>query len=126
MRDGDIHIGGVYRIRDWDDMAAEFGLIAGGIYDESIDCKFKFTAGMKPLCGQKFTVKEISYEWSDMYVKSEEGVEKKMLPSWRSIFSWKISPDMLEPWIEEEVVEGVPEDSLFDFIMGSEYGGIDR
>lgn len=118
MRKEDIHIGDVLRIRRWEDMEAEFGIYEGD--ERCIDCAFRFTTSMKPLCGQKFTVKEINYEWSNINVKSKEGVER-LTPRWRSK-PWKISSDMLEPWTEEEVFEGVPEDSLFGFLMGSEEG----
>lgn len=110
MKYRDIHVGDVLRIRRWEDMEAEFGLGDDG----EINCSFKFTKNMLPVCGQKFTVmKRDSRErfWS------EEGVEKINLPTWRD--HWNISADMLEPWCEEEIVEPVSEDSLFDFLMGT-------
>ena len=52
MRDEDIHIGDVLRIRQWDDMAKEFGVNDYG----SIPCRCAFTEDMCYLCGEKFTV----------------------------------------------------------------------
>lgn len=41
-------VGELVRIRQWDDMAKEFGTTASG----SVDCRHFFTERMKPLCGK--------------------------------------------------------------------------
>ena len=76
-------IGDILRIRQWDDMADEFGIIG-----DTIECKFGFTPAMRYLCGQKFTVKEIY----DGEFQSEEGIENDT----HSDDYWSISEDMLE------------------------------
>lgn len=94
-------VGDVCRIREWDDMAAEFGnpTFPGG----SIPVQFTFTELMRPLCGRQFTVKSI---FGSKYY-SEEGVENQA-----TIGQWNISADMLEL-----VSDGAPEDlgGLGDF-----------
>lgn len=107
MKYRDIHVGDVLRIRRWEDMEAEFGLDDDG----EINCPFKFTKNMLPMCGQKFTV--MKRDLRERFF-SEEGVEKVNLSQWRDY--WNISADMLEPWEDEEFV--APEESLFDFLTG--------
>lgn len=107
MKYRDIHVGDVLRIRRWEDMEAEFGLDDDG----EINCPFKFTKNMRPMCGQKFTVMK---RGSGERFFSEEGVEKTNLSLWRD--HWNISADMLEPLEDEEFV--APEESLFDFLAG--------
>lgn len=41
------------RIRDWDDMASEFGII--NEYSE-IPCKYTFIQAMQVFCGQEYTI----------------------------------------------------------------------
>ena len=116
MRDHDIYVGARLRIRNWSDMAAEFGTDYGG---SDIDCRFGFTREMAGLCGKPFTVTE--YKLRDngrISYSSAEGTELINAPSWRRN-GWNISSDMLEPLEDEEAVEGVPEGSLFDFLMGT-------
>lgn len=43
------------RIRQWDDMAREFGYGSGG----SIPCEASFIDDMRYLCGQEFTIETI-------------------------------------------------------------------
>ena len=47
MKDEDIHIGDVLRIRQWDDMVDEFGVKPSG----DIGCSGVFVKNMKCLCG---------------------------------------------------------------------------
>ena len=56
MRVEDIHVGDVVRIRDWDDMAQEFGVIESGTH---IRTRPVFLEDMKYLCGQEVMVVEI-------------------------------------------------------------------
>lgn len=56
MRDEDIQIGDIVRIRSWDDMVSEFGISTLGnipIPQKITD----FTSSMKRYCGKVFTVK---------------------------------------------------------------------
>lgn len=57
MKKEDFYIGQLVQVREWDDMAAEFGLgpygIAGSTY---------FVKGMKKYCGQVFTVERIEQD----------------------------------------------------------------
>ena len=48
----DFHVGDVVRIRDWDDMVAEFGIDRNG----DIPCRAHFVRGMRRLCGNVFTI----------------------------------------------------------------------
>ena len=41
-------VGELVRIRQWDDMAKEFGTRSTG----SVNCNYRFTVSMKPLCGK--------------------------------------------------------------------------
>lgn len=56
MRDGDIHIGDVLRVRQWSDMLNEFGTDDEG----RIKSYYGFSENSKCLCGRQFTVTEIS------------------------------------------------------------------
>lgn len=76
-------VGDELRIREWDDMEAEFGLKHNG----SINCQYVFATSMKPMCGKNFTVKKII----DGDFRSVEEVE--ILDG----FWYSISEDMLEP-----------------------------
>lgn len=93
MRDEDIHIGGVLRIRQWDDMANEFGINALG----SIDCRCCFTTEMIHMCGTQFTVKNIYKDNCGICYRSFEGGENE-----RPFGHWYISADMLEPFAEDD------------------------
>ena len=84
-------VGDELRIREWNDMAAEFGLDEFG----GVDCIYGFTEDMKRLCGMDFTVSKIdSFEGNDEYF-SEEGIEME--------YYWSISSDMLEPRTVEDL-----------------------
>lgn len=61
MRDSEIKIGDVVKIRQWDDMVSEFGINTLGnipIPQKITD----FTSNMKRYCGEVFTVKSM-YRW---------------------------------------------------------------
>lgn len=107
MRDEDIHIGDVLRIRQWSDMAGEYGTTH---LDEDyyycmiqVNPRIKFWRKMKYICGKTFTVSEIA----DLQVESdvvkryfsEEGVEDT---DFRTNYCkpWIICAEMLEPQIE--------------------------
>ena len=54
MKLEDMHIGDIVRVRQWDDMAAEFGIDRYG----DIQCPRGFLRDMDGLCGQMFNVTE--------------------------------------------------------------------
>lgn len=80
MRPEDIKIGDRLRVREWEDMADEFGYEGG-----DIACDLTFTQDMEHLCGMPFTVEEISSDTRRFF--SKEGIEEH----------WSISADMFEP-----------------------------
>ena len=96
-------VGDVLRIRQWEDMAEEFGEDYGGIL-----CKGSFIESMRHLCGQKFTVSNI-YPSDDIDAyESHERIED----------GWFISEDMLEVFIEDVEPEDV-DNNEFDLILQS-------
>lgn len=101
MREEEIRVGDRLRIREWDDMAAEFG-----IRDGEIQCDATFVQGMKRLCGMPFTVKDIrgTERYYSRYESEEDGFA-----------AWIITAHMLEP-IEEEVIPE-PSEDLFGFLF---------
>lgn len=107
MKSSDIKLGGVYRIRQWEDMAEEFG---GD--NDIIPCTGAFVRRMRYLCGQEV---EILY-------KSEgfggfEAVGVKYLNSINNR-NWTITPDMLEPCEPEEELPDVDPASIFVLLGG--------
>lgn len=93
MRDEDIHIGDVLRVKQWEDMKEEFGYgIEGGILTIP-----SFAGGMRYLCGTQFTVKNIYKDCGGICYRSFEGGENE-----RQFGHWYISADMLEPFAEDD------------------------
>ena len=88
MRYQDINPGDRVRIRQWDDMEAEFGLDTNG----SIACPLVFVEEMSVLCGRVFLVKT-KPQSEHRRVELEDGP------------FWNISSAMLEPAYEEENCE---------------------
>lgn len=74
MRLEDIRVGDVLRIRDWDDMALEFGEKDGNQGKIILTYLACFITPMKYLCGRTFTVSDIS---PDGFLSSFEGHELK-------------------------------------------------
>lgn len=74
-------VGDICRIREWDDMFAEFG---GG--NEYIDCDFSFVSSMKYLCGKTFTIAEMHARNLGTLCVSKERIED----------GYNIGTDMLE------------------------------
>lgn len=108
MRDNDIHIGDVVRVRRWKDMVREYGTTD---CDEDyyycmiqVNPRIKFWRKMKYICGKTFTVSEIV----DMQVESdvvkryfsEEGVEDTDFATNR-LQPWVICAEMLEPYYDD-------------------------
>lgn len=104
MRQEDIRVGDVLRIRRWEDMEAEFGLNEIG----EILCADTFTPHMKELCGMTFTVKRIhEYPTAASDYDAEEPEFDR----------WLISADMLEPVTDNEEIEPENPDALFGFLL---------
>lgn len=82
-------VGDKLRIRQWDDMKAEYHRDSNGIFVDNI----YFVDGMKHLCGMEFTVAKIIKRGNCYCYYSEEHTEEK----------WNISAGMLEPRKEEEL-----------------------
>lgn len=98
MQDTDINIGDVLKVRQWDDMAAEYDVVGTCIYisDDETPLIACFSDDMRGLCGRKFTVSQKMKRYSYFYYASEEGIEKM------SMISHGITAEMLEPFYEEE------------------------
>lgn len=84
-------VGDVLRIRQWDDMANEFGY-TNDRHDE-IKCLDIFVEEMKYLCGKTFTVANVSLSRFGQYDEytSVEHIEN----------GWAVTEDMLEPYYED-------------------------
>ena len=79
-------VGENVRIRQWDDMADEFGFDAAGIF-----CGATFVNDMKHLCGKEFTVTAVS----KIGRKNRYGDEYCLVSGCTTTFT--ISSDMIEP-----------------------------
>lgn len=101
------NIGDKLRIRQWDDMAKEFGVV-----DNEIMCHHGFPETMRHLCGLPFTVIDIEY---DEYY-SEEGTEGLRDDDWSDY--WLISADMLEYAEEPAPPLSCDIDGLFELSFG--------
>ena len=86
-------------IRDWDDMASEFG-----IDDDfgSISCVCGFTIEMRYLCGMEFTIKSLDRLYEGC-VEFEENNE------------WNFSTDMIRPVLYKEL--NTPSSDLLDSLI---------
>lgn len=109
MRDEDIHIGDVLRIRQWSDMVDEYGTTD---WDEDyyycmiqVSPRIRFWRKMRYICGKTFTVsgiEEIQVESDKVQIYfSEEGVEKTDFATNRCQ-SWIVCAEMLEPIVEND------------------------
>lgn len=113
MRDEDIHIGDVLRIRQWEDMVAEYGMTTRDEYSYYCATQVRkeviFTKQMKHLCGLNFTVSNVyDLEVVDDNIKfyrSKENVEGE-----KDFGVWLICAEMLEPFIEEDFEVASDED----------------
>ena len=97
-----IKVGDVITFRQWDDMAQEFDVGSNGTI---LTSPFRFDPRMKYLCGQKITVKYISYEQEQIF--SEEGFEydfcSKLPICWRFCASMFEESRIAELFNEERV-----------------------
>lgn len=92
-------IGDICRIRQWDDMEAEFGLDASGC----INCLLSFDPEMRDLCGKPFTVSRKSHREYGTVYSSLEGTEAYRVGYTQ--FEWHITADMLEYALEPIPIE---------------------
>lgn len=103
-------VGDVCRIRQWDDMAEEFG---GGKDGWAIRCTGSFPKEMRYLCGQRFTIRDIN----GVSHRSVEGLEDTRPGD----VPWLITSDMLEYDPDEDPAENLdetPEDlSCYQFTV---------
>lgn len=98
MRDSDIHIGDVLKVRLWEDMAREYGNDEYG--NVTMPDVYNFMQSMGHLCGRIFTVKSKQNTGRGcMRYYSVENVEE-----WENGYAWVITAGMLEP-LEYEVDE---------------------
>lgn len=89
MRKRQFDIGDCVRIRQWDDMAEQYGVCG-----DEIECEFSFTEEMRDdgLCGKEFVITSIS--------------EGGYIHGHRT--GWSISADMLE-LVKEDTVQDTKE-----------------
>lgn len=113
VRDEEIHIGDVLRIRQWDDMVGEFGL--SKFSDDFILVTRKdsgvitgFTKEMRYLCGKEFTVRERLDTNSGFLYRSFNNIEKAF---YAPLEYWTITAEMLEPF-EEDALEIATDDEI--------------
>lgn len=113
MREEFIHVGDVLRVREWEDMAAEFGINTNG----NIDPRYEeygrtsvetFYKRMRDLCGKTFTVAKIHRysNFIDDYVAEEPEFESFSIEAW-----------MLEPTTPNEEIVPEEPDTLFGFLL---------
>lgn len=86
-------------IRDWDDMAEEYGLTP---YSENINCNRYFTTGMRYLCGREFTIKALDER--DGSVEFEENND------------WNYHIDMIRPVFHYKDLN-IPSSDLIDNLI---------
>lgn len=111
MKDEDIHVGDVVRIRSFEDMKSEFGVDRYGDipgYDS-----VSFVAKMQELCGAVFTVayalNQDDYGWDYRSVEGIEGLGED--DNFWSIRAW-----MLEPY-EEDTEWEVADDNQIALLL---------
>ena len=113
VKDDDIHVGDIVRVRQWDDMENEYYNVAndilGGdiIIEQKITC---FSTQMKKYCGGIFTVAEI-------YKSSRDRVGYKFFDNENTgINRWFICAEMLEPF-EEDIELEVADDNDIELLL---------
>lgn len=65
-------VGDKVRIRQWDDMVEEFGLVGGYKIPFTKTCKTTFTDGMKHLCGRTATITHINYDTEEVVLDFDD------------------------------------------------------
>lgn len=105
MKDEEIKIGDLVRVRQWNDMANEFEIDDDG--DICIPQKDIFFRGrMKNLCGKVLTV-------SNVYGL---GLNGEILYGFTENISWYLCSEMLEPYTDEELVPAT-DDELLNLLL---------
>lgn len=95
MRDSDIHVGDVLKVKMWEDMSHEYVVDECG--NMVIPNEYRFIRAMKYLCGKAFTVKEKQVTSNGrMRYYSIENVEE-----FDGEWAWGITAGMLEPFEDE-------------------------
>lgn len=85
-------------IREWDDMAKEYGLTASS----NIDCNCVFTTNMRYLCGKEFTIKALDERYEGC-VEFEENAD------------WNYHIEMIRPVLYKDL--NVPSTDLLDSLI---------
>lgn len=99
MRDEDIHIGDMVRVRQWKDMESEGW--ANHLGNISFSGRYiQFAKGMKYLCGEIFTVKDITdhHFAGETIYRSSENIEHKKEHGG----IWYLTAPMIEPYDDIE------------------------
>ena len=95
MRDSDIHVGDVLKVRLWEDMSHEYVIDEYG--NVIIPNEYSFIRAMKHLCGKALTVKEKRVTSKGcMRYYSIENIEE-----FDGECAWVITAGMLEPFEDE-------------------------
>lgn len=103
MKDEEIKIGDLVRVRQWNDMANEFEIDDDGdIYIPQKDTYF--IEQMKNLCGKVLTV-------SNVY-----GLHGEIVYEFTENISWYLCSEMLEPYTDEELVPAT-DDELLNLLL---------
>lgn len=109
MRDEDIHIGDMVRVRQWYDLANEYG--ENCYYDIPIYAKrTRFTTYMKKFCGNVFTV-------SEAYLSGDVSIGYKFQDdNGTGINLWFICAEMLEPFEEDNKWEVASDNDILSLL----------
>lgn len=115
MKPMEVRIGETYRVREWDDMAAEFGMwwISG---HRAVNTPVPLPEAYRRICGNQFTVRQMErlggkHQGATLCL-SYEGVEV-LRRGGGSVSVIVVTPEMLEelPTLE------IPPESLMDFLF---------
>lgn len=96
-----IRVGDMIRIRDWDDMKAEFGEYYGGI---AVTDATLFVPSMKNFCGQEFTVRGFYTDRREPICIDFEGKE-----------DWRFTPQMCKVVTDQVEFNPLEFDKLLGF-----------
>ena len=95
--------GDLVRIREWEDMAAEFGIRSVG-EERYIDCSAGFMWDMRHLCGMEFTIVDPrEYDGFVDYAWGVDGFQSE------TVDKWTITADMIE-LVEDDDGDDAQED----------------
>lgn len=122
MRDDEIKAGDRLRVRQWEDMAAEYGLTKFDSIRAEIEREDEngnllrsnetFTDEMRALCGHTFTVSEINRYNSFI---NDYNAEEPEFDDW-TIEAWMLEPAVGSVDSDEELAPEEP-DGLFGFLL---------